>query len=164
MFRNTVLTAIELQELGWAEKFILNEAKKLKPSLKSSMMNLCSAEIEFKKKNFDNSLQFLGKVKYDSFFLRIDVKLLQMCIYYELKYFEQAMYDLESAKKYMKKGKDKTNDQSTYINFLKYYSRLLKLNSKGDKSEASKDILELKKMSGKIEYYDWLVEKFSELQ
>ena len=163
MFRNTVMTAIELNELEWAENFIKSESEKLKPSLRLSMTNLCLAELEFKRKNFKKSLDYLGLVKYDSFFFRTDIKFLQMCIYYELKYFEQAIYDVESVRKYLKKGKDKTNDQTTYLNFLTYYSRLLKLNSKAGNSEAGKDLLELKKMSGKIEYYDWLVEKFSKL-
>ena len=45
-----------------------------------------------------------------------------------------------------------------------YIEILMKLNSKRGKSESKKGIMDLKKMPVKIEYYEWLKEKFNELK
>lgn len=164
LFRNIILTALDVKEYKWAENFINEHSDKLKPSLKNSMKNFSLSELEFRKGNFEKSLEYLSLVKYDSFFFKRDVKLLMMNLYYELEFFEQAYFTLENTKKYLKTTSDVTEEEKRLdYNFLKYYKKLLKLTEVPDADEIQISINEINKIRNEIETSYWLIQKFEKL-
>lgn len=163
-FRNVVLTALDAHEYEWAEHFILQHYNKLKPSYSENMKNFCLAETEFTRNNFENSLEYLSNVSYNSFVFKRDVKMLLMNLYYELNFFEQAYYIMENTKRYLKKTNEiSEEDKILDYNFIEYYKQLLKLRETPDKDAAVVCINKIKKVYNKIENPDWLVEKFKEI-
>ena len=164
LFRNIVLTALDVKEFNWAEKFINEHSDKLKPSLKNSMMNFSLAELEFRKGNFEKSLEYLSQVKYDSFIFKRDVKLLLLNLYYELEFTEQAYFALDNTRRYLKTTSDITEEEKIMdYNFLNFYKKLLKQREIPDEAEIQVCINEIKKIRNEIETPDWLIEKFEKL-
>ncbi len=164
MFRNIVFTAIENEEFDWAEQFITEYSEKLKPSLRTSMLNMSLAELEFERRNFEKSLGYLSVVKFESPILKNDVRFLQLKIYYELGYLEQAHYSHQNAVRiFRKKASSDPGDNSDYLNFLDFYLRLLKLSLSPDKYELNDAISELNKHDCDTESKSWLEEKFRAL-
>jgi hypothetical protein len=163
-FRNAVFCALDTGEFEWTEKFIFQQLDNLKPSLRKNMKNYLMAALEAERGNYEKSLGFLSEVRYDSFHYKPDVKVLLMIIYYELKLYEQANYAFTAAKKYFENTTDVIEeDRISNGNFLKYYRVLLKISEKPDSVNLNLSIREIEKDLGKIEYGNWLLDKFKEL-
>ena len=72
------------------------------------------------------------------------------------------MYD--TTLKYFKSTSDISDDLRIYnLNFLKYYSSLLKLTNEPDTIEAEMTLKEIERSPDTIDGWQWLTEKFEEL-
>ena len=164
LFRNILIASLENQDYKWSEKFINGYADKLKPANRNNMLNFSMALLLFDLDKFEKSLEYLSKVKYGTFLLKRDVKILLMQLYYELKLFDQAYYMHDTTYKYFKNTPDVSDDlRINNLNFLKYYSGLLKLTNEPDSVEAELTLKDIKKVPETIESWDWLAKKFEEL-
>ena len=103
-------------------------------------------------------------VKYETFLLKRDVKILLMQLYYELKLFDQAYYMVDTTLKYFKTTDDVSEElRVNNTNFLKYYSQLLKLTNDPDPLSIEMTLDKIKKNPETIESWDWILSKLEEL-
>ena len=163
-FRNTLISALEHKDYKWAEEFVKGYNDKLKPANRENMTNFSMALLLFEKGLFEESLDYLSGVKYETFLLKKDIKILLMQLYYELQLFDQAYYMIDTTSKYFKNTDEMSEDaRVNNINFLKYYSQLLKLNNDPDPLTAEMTLKKIKKNPETIESWDWISSKYGEL-
>ncbi|MBK8553142.1 MAG: hypothetical protein IPL53_19615 [Ignavibacteria bacterium] len=118
---------------------------------------------EFEVNNFNDSLELLSKISLDELYMKFDVKVLQIMIYYETNSIEALISSMEAFRHFLVNNKLlPENKKETYTNFHKYLNKLILLNNK-------KDLNELERMrsviSGdiKIVNKEWIIKKMNVL-
>jgi len=127
-FRNFIFNALQVGEIEWAENVIKNHVKDLPPKFQNDMLLYARACVDFKCGNYDKALQGISKVKYSDYAVKFDVWTLKLKALYELGYFEEALYSLDSYAHSLKQ--DTTSPQwikTRFSNFIRAYRKLLKL-------------------------------------
>ena len=128
------------------------------------MYHYCYAHIYFENKEFDTALNNLTKIKHDYFALKIDVKLLQLKIYYELSMYEQIYNQIDSFKHFITNHELLLPARRNKIkDFIMYYERVLKAKFKDDKESAGYLTEGLNKKTDK-QFFKWLLQKAEELK
>ncbi|HQY53578.1 MAG TPA: hypothetical protein PLD63_14530 [Ignavibacteria bacterium] len=161
-YRNAVNIALKLKEHEWVKNFISIFKEDLQKEYRESNFLYCSAQYEFYVKNYDTSLEMLSKLKLDEVYLKYEVKILQMMIYFETDSHENLFSLLETYRHFLKNnemlpGKKK----KLYLNFYKYLNKLVNIKKKKDRSE----LREIKKMlesEAIVNNKDWLMKKIDE--
>lgn len=163
LFRNTFKVAMLNTETIWAKNFINDFIKFIEPRFRENTYNLFMAELKFETNNFEESLQFHSKINFDAIIQKFDYKLLQLKLYYELNYIEEAYYSLDAAKKFTK-GKTEIPDIQVkyFVNALKYYTKLLNIRSGKDKKSDPEYLLQQLHKDKDI-HKKWFEEKLKEL-
>ena len=162
-YRSAVIHSSAVKEFDWADKFIEIHTKELQPEYADNMKYFSMAIIKFGRGDFEESLNYVSKVKYDFVRLKTDVKFLMLKIYFELNLENPAYFLIDTFKHYASDSKEISEDTRISVrNFIKYYSRLLKLRNSEKSSEFmfSKDLIEKEEF---IYHKDWLLEKLNEL-
>ena len=159
-FRNMLLNAIHLDEFEWAEEFMESCIKLMEPKQRDNMERFSMAYMEFAKKNFSKSLDHASGVKYETFFFKKDIMLLNFMLYFELELYERAHYYIDTTQKYYSGTKEMVDSfKESHENFLRYYKILLRYIDKQDK-----DILEMNyimlKAQDHVKNKKWLMNKY----
>ncbi|MBL8008690.1 MAG: hypothetical protein JNJ56_14305, partial [Ignavibacteria bacterium] len=127
-YRSAVIHSSAVKEFDWADKFIEIHTKELQPEYADNMKYFSMAIIKFGRGDFEESLNYVSKVKYDFVRLKTDVKFLMLKIYFELNLENPAYFLIDTFKHYASDSKEISEDTRISVrNFIKYYSRLLKL-------------------------------------
>ena len=138
LFGSIAQTAIALNELDWAEKFISKYKNELPSENDDIILNYITARLLFAKEEFSGALEALNSI---SSIVHIPYKIvirnLMLMIYYELSYFEQGEYLLESSIKFLVTNKEHFSEDrmKRQQNFHKYYSRLIDYNFRNRKTD-----------------------------
>jgi hypothetical protein len=145
LYRNTMVVALNLHKLEWLENFINNYTEKLKPEYRDNMLSLARANINFSRGDFDKALTEIGKVQYDFFMYKLDVKNLMLRIYYELGLYDQA-YSLIDAYRHFISNTDEISAKYKKLHgsFLRYYSKVLNAASSGKTKDMDYLLKEMK--------------------
>lgn len=164
LFRNILISATRQKDFAWAEEFIEKYSPQLNIEHRENMRYYSMAYLSFAKKEFDKSLEYIVKIKYDLFIFKIDMKLMMMKIYFELGYEEQLYSMMETTRQYLKKTKDIVEVlKKFYFNFMKYLKELM--NIKFGRKAGTDEIEILNKMITEEKYVsnqEWLMQKISE--
>lgn len=162
-FRNIFICSISLNEFRWGENFLENYIDKILPEHRDNMYNYSMSRLCFEKNEPDKALTYLGKVKYDMFALKYDVKVLLLRIYYELGLYEQAYSHIDTFRHFINENRllspRKKNVQK---NFLKFTEALLKIKHGKGISGISKLRSEINGSDSVVEK-SWLLKKAGEL-
>ena len=162
VFRNIFTAATDAGELDWAEEFINKYSAELPEEFAGGMKDYALANLHFIKGEFESALKRIINIRYDYPLHKIDAKVLQFKIYYELGNFEQGFSMLDTTKHYLSAAVDMNiHMKGRYINFIKFAADLLKTKT-GNKKEAD-HMLEKFKAAKAVESQSWLVEKMGEL-
>lgn len=164
LFGNIAQTAITLKDFDWTENFISKYKHELPPDNNGVVLTYTTARLEFAKGEFKKSLDLLNSIKsivHTPY--KIIIRNLMLMIYYELSYFEQAEYLVESCKKFINSSKESISEDRVkrQQNFYKYYSKLLHFNFH-DKKGVENMITELNSGIILIER-KWLLKKTEKL-
>ena len=160
-FLSIVNTALELKETGWAELFISENQVLLATEAKDDVKNVSLSNILFKRKEYEQALELLNKVKTKKIELLISVKILLLKIYYELNMFIEAYMVVDTFRHLLPKAEKIYFSPVVYHshkNFLKYYSTLIKAHEK-DQPEKKLEVLNEVKKEFEIAERPWLMEK-----
>ncbi len=163
LFRNIVLSGLELREYQWTLNFMHTYKKELQAESKENTGNYCLALYGFYTKKYDEALSYLAKIKYDELYLKIDVKILQIMLYYEMKHEESLESNLESFRHFLAKNILIPHKRKLiFQNFQRYISKIVSLKYKYD--PIKKQILADKIMNDKTSINKkWLLEKLEHL-
>ena len=162
-FGNMVNLSCSVKEYEFAEKFIVQYSPKLPADFRESVYNYSMSVLCFCKKEFNASLEYLSKIQNEFKSMKMNVKNLQLNIYYELNDRESFEYAYDSLKHYL--GKNKMTNESRILVLTKYcgYVRsLFKIREKFNSYEfdsLKKEITENKTLSK-----GWLLRKLDEIE
>ncbi len=127
------------------------------------MFNYCSSIVEFYKKNFVSSLDYINKSINLTFLLKYNMYEIKLMLYYELDYIEPAISLIDSYRHYLAENKHVTDKyELPRRNFLKIYNMLINL--KLTTVKAKKSEIEERVNSGEnILHIRWINSKIKEL-
>jgi len=115
-YRNFIITAINLKEFDIAKNFTEKYTEELKPVFRRDMKYYSKAMISFGMEQYEEALVNISKVKYALVNFKVDVKVLSLKIYYELKLTEQA-YSMADTFKHNLKSYNEMPEDLVMINF-----------------------------------------------
>lgn len=156
MFRNIIVNALRLEQYSWAENFIEKYIDSLHPDYRDNMYNFCFALLNFEKSNFEQSLNDISKVKFDTFVFKFDVKILTLMIYYELGYLEAAISMIDAFKHFiMETPSISEYVREIHLNFVKYLYEIIKIHSKSKTYETNLLLKEIE--NSRVRNKKWLL-------
>lgn len=167
---NIYKSACVVGEYEWSEKFLKEFDKSIPAKDRDNVLNFCYGYMNYRKRNFEKSLEFFAKTNFQWFILKMFVKTMTLRIYYETEMYEQAFAFIDTYKHYIQYDDKLLDEHRTAHNlFLKYTTSLIKL--KMDNSYKTKPF-ELKDLKNKIEKMEtnsfgtkrWLMKKVNELE
>lgn len=161
LFGNIAQTAIVLNEFEWTENFINKYKHELPPDNDGVVLTYINARLQFAKGEFKSALEKLNSIKSIIHIpYKIIIRNLMLMVYYELSYFEQGEYLLESCKKFLVTNKKHFSEDrmKRQQNFFKYYSKLLYFNFHDKKDGVENMIVELRSNIIITERF-WFLEK-----
>ncbi len=106
LFRNIVLNSHYLGEHEWLEQFIEKYIPELHEFHRDNMRSYSLAFLHYSRSEFEKALGCILKIKYNLFLFKLDLKILQLKIYYELQYFEEALSLIASTQNYISNTKE----------------------------------------------------------
>ncbi len=168
-FTNVVAIAAALKKFEWTAQFIKDYEKRLASSVRESASQLAWAYWYYHKGAFSDVLTCLQEVDFlPSYGFR--VKSLRLRSYFELfqqddSYLDPLMADIHSFDLYIRRHKAiNSKRRTTYLNFIKFTKKLIRLKTNATVSDAEKE-----KLSSSIQQKEpivvkhWLLEKLKEL-
>lgn len=162
-FRAIFLTGIRLKEYEWLKKFLRKYIKEVTPGHRENLFNLLSSYNKFFEKKFEESLDYLNKVKYDINLYKLDVRKIQLLNYYELNLLEPAISLIASFREFLNSNKELTEDERVKnLKMLNLYSKLIKLREDHNEFELMGLKAEIEKTANVL-YKDWFTEKIDEI-
>lgn len=164
-FLNEVKIAVRANEVEWAERYVENN-KYILVEGKDNTCNFCNGLIEYKKGNCDKALELLSKTNFPNFILKLQVKILELQIFYEMEYYDQTVSAIDNFRHYIKRESTIKDDfKKMFIEFLNITISMTKLKSGSFGKERnyylSKIQKEISGMTGnQFGIKLWLMEKF----
>jgi len=159
-FRNIFITAIELNELEWAEDFIQKYGNKLYPEVKEDMIKWAYGVLYFRKKEFEKSLNYMNQVKDVVDILKFDIRRDILKLNYELKYYDRIPELINSFRHFL------SNTKTSIPHVIDKEKIFLLFFSKLYNCAVSKDIGKIKLLQKQINEIDldsWILDKLKEL-
>ena len=148
LYRNIVLSGLELKEYKWVLSFMNDYRKELHIESRDNTGNYCFALYEFYTKKYDEAFKYLARIKYDEHYLKIDVKILQIMLYFEMGHEDAFASSLESFRQFLANNNLIPQKRKLiFQNFQKYISKIESLKYKYD--HLKKQLLEDKIMKDK---------------
>lgn len=163
-FRNIVKAGIEVKETEWVENFVKDYSPKLEHSQTEPLMNFSLAKISFAKKNFDESLKYLGKVNTDNSIFKLDIKKLTSMIYYETGSFVNLNSLLNAYYQTVKiRNKKNENIFTRHRQFINYLKKLENIRN-GSRDCSELHIQKEHLIKDNVSEKNWLMEKYTEAE
>ncbi len=161
-YRNITYCALQLNEIEWAESFVVNYYTMVTENDQDNAYNLNLARIGFVKKEYKIAMRHLLRVTYEDAFYASSARILLIKCYYELNDEFPLMSYCASLMQYLHRNKEFTKARIEYIiQFIKFVKSL-----QNNRLKNSKEFF--KKMSKKISESsslekDWLILKLAEI-
>lgn len=134
-YRNIYLTAIRAGDYSWAEKFIFDFEPKINDDDRHDIFELALAQLNFEKRNFEETLKHLNKVKTDQIFFKVDVRILNLMSLYELGHYENAVSLIDSFRKLLSGNSALTEQyRQKNLNFINSVNALIRLKNSFDEN------------------------------
>ncbi len=164
LYRNILILALRQKKFTWVETFIDNFLNKLHPSYQKNMYNYSYAMLCFEKKEFENVLEYLNKIKLDNFDMKIDVKNMFVKVYYKLNYFEGVISAISSYGEFLRHNSFISFERrKSHNNFLKFTKNLI--NVKASKDETKYEYIKSRIVNTtELVSREWLIECIDEIR
>ncbi len=126
-FKNIVKVALNLKKYDWTETFIQTYATHLEKSFQTDALHFNMADLNFRKKNYEQAQSYLMKIRHSDIFYNLGAKTMLIKIYFETDDEEALLSMIASFTLYLKRNKDiDSNIKHTYLNFTSLLYKLLK--------------------------------------
>ena len=161
-FNNIANSAIIINELDWAEEFILKYKDALLPESKENTFNYCMSALCTRKKEFERSLDHLSKIKMSELAYNLDSRLCYIVNYYELNLFDQLYSSIDAFKHYFSENK---NLPEYVIDMGKYSVKFVTKIANAKSRNIKIDYADLKEAESVDSFFirKWILEKMKEL-
>jgi hypothetical protein len=161
-FRDAFMPAIILKEFDWAEKFALEYTPYLPEELRENELNYCLGILSFKRGKYEESLNYLSRLKLSHIVQKISIRFYYLMNYIELKAYESALSAVQTLRQYYNDNKD--IPEIFTINFsesLKYFHEIIKCEMEGKKIDGF--LYETAKNGKSFNHRQYLLEKMEKL-
>lgn len=170
LYRNILKLALRLNKASWILNFIKSYSKYLHPVKKENFVKLSFAEYYYHRGNrkkstgdLNKAFNFLKEIQEESFIVKYDIKSLYLKIFYDLKYNEHLITQINNYRKFLKRNKLVTDKRKKKIkSFLNIVEKLVYFRS-GDSRTGITDLKFNIKKNEDIDHRDWLLKKSEEL-
>jgi len=161
-FRDTFMPAIILKKYDWAEKFAVEYIPYLAEEYRENELDYCMGILSFKRGKFEESLNYLNKLKIGHIVQKISVRFYYLMNYIELKAYESALSAVQMLKQYYNDRKDMPELLSgNFPDSLKYFQEIIKCEMEGKKIDG---FLYKTALNGKtFNHRQYLLEKMEKL-
>ena len=162
MFTNVVTLGLMLNKIDWVKKFIDDNYRKLSPDSMNSRYNYSYAKVNIKLKDFEKAKSYIDKIEYSDLYMKMNARITQIVILYELNKMDEIYTSVENFKKYIQ------NDKLLSSGHKKICSNFIKLVLTLCKAKYSFDVnlLDLKKKITSVDQVssrEWLLRKTEDL-
>lgn len=162
-FVTMVTIGISYEKYEWVKDFISKYTPLLQEKFRQSLRNYAMAELSYAERNLEESLQYTNRIEYEGFFMKHEVNILKLKIYYDEEDYISIHYLLDTYKKLVSGSKYVGDLQfDIYSGFIKLFTELAKAKEKRDRSLAALVLKRVKEMKN-IQSKEWLIEKAGEL-
>jgi len=163
-YKIVLQNAAELKEFEWAENFIEKYKDELRSDYRDAAYCYCKAFLEAEKNNYEKSLDYLAKLQIDEVYLKIDVKLLQARLYYELNEYDVLNSAIDTTKHFFKSNKFiAENRRVQFSTFIKFLSSLNNVRLKKDGYKI-KELKENILKAEDLQWKEWFIKKVEEME
>ena len=163
-FLNTIISAVEVNKLSWAEYFYNKNKDRIMPAiLKEDTLNMASSQILYARKKYDEALKLISVVSYNNQYFYLRSKMLISRIYYDKNELEPIIYIIDAAKHYLKRNKRITKmNREAFGNFYYFMTKILNLREHVN-PKVFDTIAELNKQIN-VSSKEWLMNKLKEME
>ena len=165
MFGNVVSTGVNAGDFEWTENFIKEYKNTISPDNADVVVNYAYARLAFAKKDFELAAKYLNSIKIIKHIqYKLPVRDLTLMCFYEQNLLAQSSYQIDSYRHFLTNNKSSLSDlrYERIMNFLKFYTKLVKNKEKGNIKELVKLKDEMEITNNIIEKR-WLTQKIKEL-
>lgn len=162
-FINSVRNAAVIREFEWCEKFISDLSNRLNPEHAEETSSYSKALVEFYRGNYGKALEYTSWINPDRSVIKIELKNIQLVIYYELGYSNELYALVDSYKHFLSRAKDLADESKQNCSrFIRYIIKLEKIRSEENKEDA---VLLLKEIEQAVyfNFKEWFVAKLKQL-
>jgi hypothetical protein len=163
-YRSIVNVGCVLQEFDYVNEFIEKYKDELKEDEKSAHYNFCRALLETSTGNSEKALEHLSKVKTDDLYLKMDIRMLQCKLYFDLNWDDTLNSLIESFRRTLANNKLMPEFRKLfYSNFIKYAGKLNNIRHKADELDID-NFKKQVKAEENIFHKAWLIERAEKLE
>lgn len=164
-FRDYIVVGLRLKRYKWVEEFIKKYSAELPAEIRDMEVNMAYTRLYLFKKEFNNALDYLNKMKTGNSLYILDASRLRLRIYYETLRFEDAILEVDRTKHYIRNNTNKIalSVRKYSKDFLDKYNELLKLRLSPDKKEIDYFAKKVRD-SQSLVLKEWLLEKLKEMR
>lgn len=165
IFRNIVHMAILLKQYNWLEQFINDYSPKLPADSRQNMKDLADALLFFERGQFGLSLNKLNRIDYEIFHFKIDIKNLQLKLFYELGYHEELISAADTYRHFIMNNRFISNRYKVLCSgFVNYLTKINKLRTDEFSMDNCEFIRNEIESSGGYLNKQWLLDKVDEIR
>ena len=164
VFLNIVRTGTRMREFEWVEKFINEYIDEIDPCYRENTKNFSAAMLNFSKKNYNESMQYLSMLKFNGYYHKLDIYTYRLRIYYELNETEPMLSLMDSYSHVLSKDRlipeFKKIEYKSFIKFLNYLIKIRLNDDYGNLGKLKKELINVHSVS----CTGWFWDKFKELE
>lgn len=135
LFLNVVTTALRVNEIKFAEKFISEYKYKLNDEIREDTCSFCMASIYFAKRQYSEALETIAKIHFGFSLHKYLIKNLTLKIHFELNETEAIYSIIDSFKHTLKRDKQvPENVRVLIVNFVNFVRELCRIKN-GEKQK-----------------------------
>lgn len=157
--QNIIEIGIGLDKVDWAEKMLCKYSDTLLPYIGQDTINLARAKILFCRKKYTDALNLIIHLNFPHYIYYLDAKNLLTRIYYETGEIESVLSVIDSLRHYLaRKDAVPSHYKSMHLKFIKYMTRLVKLNRGLKNFKQTCDLLKHDIKNSKVLSEKWFIE------
>lgn len=158
--------ALDIKQYKWTEDFINAYSAELPDEVKKDVRNYSLAQLNFSKGNFDKAIEYASLVKLLTFNINFQSKILKLKACYEMKYFDEILYQLNSYTKTLNADiVSPEQAKNNFIAFMRMLGKIVRYSIKDEKS-GQKIVTLTRELQTIQNIYEkqWLIDKFEMLK
>lgn len=161
-YQNIATGALNMGDLQWGEEFLEKFKNIYLPELIDNRYYFCKALFSFQKKEFEKAIEYLSKVKFSDWNMKLEVRLNYLKNYYELGMSEQVFSLIDSFRHFSTNNPDiiPSHMNEKVKKTIDYFSKIASVKFGGKKFDYA-DFKEAD--SANYLYKKWILEKMKEL-
>ncbi len=160
-FRNIIVTALNLKEFDWTEKFIDQYKGYIEDTYREHAVSFNLAKLYFEKGDYKASMRLLSQTEYDDVLINLNAKTMLLKMFYMLGEFDSLESLVDSMRTYLQRKDMISYHKNNYKNIVSLVKKLLNLNT-NSKTQIEKFTKAVEETTPNTEK-NWFLERIAKL-